>query len=50
MADKQLIQTRDAYGQALLELGRSNDQVVALDADLYRSTKSSIFFLIASLT
>jgi transketolase len=43
MADKQLIQTRDAYGQALLELGRSNDQVVALDADLYRSTKSSMF-------
>ena len=43
MADKQLIQTRDAYGQALLELGKSNHKVVALDADLYRSTKSSLF-------
>ncbi len=43
MSDKKLIQTRDAYGDALLELGKANDKVVALDADLYRSTKSSVF-------
>ena len=43
MADKKLVQTRDAYGDALLELGKTNDKVVALDADLYRSTKSSVF-------
>jgi len=43
MSDKKMIQTRDAYGDALLELGKANDRVVALDADLYRSTKSSVF-------
>ena len=43
MADRKLVQTRDAYGDALLELGKANDKVVALDADLYRSTKSSVF-------
>ena len=43
MADRKLVQTRDAYGKALLELGKANDKVVALDADLYRSTKSSVF-------
>jgi transketolase len=30
--------TREAYGQALAELGRSNPDVVALDADLMKST------------
>ncbi|HEM56427.1 MAG TPA: transketolase family protein [Thermodesulfobium narugense] len=35
--------TREAYGEALLELGRSNDKVVALDADLSKSTKTSLF-------
>jgi transketolase len=35
--------TREAYGEALLELGRINNQVVALDADLSKSTKTSLF-------
>jgi len=38
-----MIATRDAYGQALLELGRENPKVVALDADLSGSTKTSLF-------
>jgi transketolase len=38
-----MIATRDAYGQALLELGRENPKVVALDADLSGSTKTSMF-------
>jgi len=35
--------TREAYGQALLELGRANPNVVALDADLAKSTYSAKF-------
>jgi transketolase len=35
--------TRDAYGKALLELGRKNPDVVALDADLSGSTKTKVF-------
>ncbi|MDO4537448.1 MAG: transketolase family protein, partial [Coriobacteriales bacterium] len=35
--------TREAYGAALAELGRTNPAVVALDADLAGSTKSAIF-------
>lgn len=38
-----MIATRDAYGQTLLELGRENTKVVALDADLSGSTKTSLF-------
>jgi len=34
---------RNAYGQALLELGRSNGKVVALEADLGKSTMSNMF-------
>ena len=34
---------RDAYGNALAELGRKNDRVVALEADVGGSTKSSVF-------
>jgi transketolase len=34
---------RVAYGQALLELGRSNGRVVALEADLGKSTMSNMF-------
>ena len=34
---------RKAYGQALLELGRSNSKVVALEADLGKSTMSNMF-------
>ena len=35
--------TREAYGEALAELGRSNPNVVALDADLAKSTFSATF-------
>jgi transketolase len=35
--------TREAYGQALLELGRQNPDIVALDADLAKSTFSATF-------
>ncbi|MFZ3132508.1 MAG: transketolase family protein, partial [Desulfosporosinus sp.] len=41
MADK--IATRDAYGQALLILGAENPNVVVLDADLSKSTKTADF-------
>jgi transketolase len=37
------IATRDAYGRTLLELGRKNVNIVALDADLADSTRSGWF-------
>jgi transketolase len=37
------IATRVAYGEALLELGRQNQDVVVLDADLSGSTKTNLF-------
>ena len=33
--------TREAYGVTLAELGKTNDRIVALDADLSKSTKSA---------
>ncbi|AET70865.1 transketolase, alpha subunit [Desulfosporosinus orientis DSM 765] len=41
MADKQA--TREAYGKALLTLGAENPNVVVLDADLSKSTKTADF-------
>lgn len=41
MAEK--IATRDAYGDALVELGRENPDIVVLDADLSKSTKTNLF-------
>ncbi len=35
--------TRDAYGETLLELGRRDPRIVAVDADLSKSTKSAVF-------
>lgn len=35
--------TRDAYGEALRDLGRVHPEIVVLDADLAKSTKSAIF-------
>lgn len=35
--------TRDAYGKALVELGKINKDVVVLDADLSKSTKTENF-------
>ncbi|MCB9914711.1 MAG: hypothetical protein H6828_06115 [Planctomycetes bacterium] len=35
--------TRDAYGEALAELGKQNPDVVVLDADLSGSTRTKVF-------
>lgn len=37
------VATRDGYGDALLELGEKHTDIVALDADLAKSTKSILF-------
>src|SRR5438309_9939371 len=37
------VATREAYGQALAELGKTNPNVVVLDADLAKSTYSAKF-------
>lgn len=37
------IATREAYGKALVKLGEKNDQIVVLDADLSKSTKTGDF-------
>ncbi|MFW6116604.1 MAG: transketolase family protein [bacterium] len=39
----ELVQTRHAYGEALLELGSERPPVAVLDADLYRSTQTVHF-------
>ncbi|MEL6431304.1 MAG: transketolase family protein [Planctomycetota bacterium] len=41
--DAQKVATRNAYGEALLELGASRDDIVVLDADLSGSTKTKAF-------
>jgi transketolase len=38
-----MVATRDAYGETLAELGGENPDIVALDADLSGSTKTSLF-------
>lgn len=38
------IATRDAYGKALVELGKENKDIVVLDADLSKSTKTAGFY------
>jgi len=35
-----MVATRDAYGEALIEIGKENENVVVLDADLSKSTKT----------
>jgi transketolase len=37
------IATRVAYGEALVELGKKNENVVVLDADLSKATKTNGF-------
>jgi len=41
--EKKQVATRDAYGEALLELGRERADIVVLDADLSGSTKTGKF-------
>lgn len=35
--------TRDAYGKALVDLGKQNDKIIVLDADLSTATKTGMF-------
>ncbi len=42
-APKMGVATREAYGQALVELGKVNPNVIVLDADLAKSTFSASF-------
>lgn len=43
MDESKKIATRQSYGEALVELGNKNGNIVVLDADLSASTKTSIF-------
>ncbi len=43
MEKKLGLATRDAYGKALVELGKTNPNVVVLDADLSKSTRTEAF-------
>ena len=43
MSDTVKIATRESYGNALAELGKKNDKVYVLDADLGNATKTEIF-------
>lgn len=40
---KQKIAMRDAFGQALVELGKENEKLVVLDADVSSSTRTGLF-------
>ena len=40
--------TREAYGKALAELGKENENIVVLDADLSKSTKTADFAAVCS--
>ena len=37
------IATRESYGNALAELGKTHENLVVLDADLAEATKTAIF-------
>ena len=37
------IAIRDAFGEALLKVGKTNTNIVALEADVGNSTKSAVF-------
>ncbi|MDD7113304.1 MAG: transketolase family protein [Lachnospiraceae bacterium] len=43
MLEQKKIATRESYGNALVELGKMNDKVVVLDADLAGATKTGTF-------
>ncbi len=38
-----MIATREAYGDTLAEIGKQNENIVVLDADLSKSTKTAVF-------
>ena len=43
MSEVKNIATRDAYGKALVDLGKEHDNLVVLDADLAAATKTGVF-------
>lgn len=43
MIEDKKVATRQSYGEALKELGKENEKIVVLDADLSTATKTSIF-------
>lgn len=43
MNNDKKIATRQSYGEALAELGKKNENIVVLDADLSNATKTNIF-------
>ncbi|MEF8879720.1 MAG: transketolase family protein [Candidatus Thermoplasmatota archaeon] len=43
MSEKETAYARKAYGQKLVELGKKNKDIVVLDADLSKSTKTMLF-------
>lgn len=43
MSDVKKVATRDSYGNALVDLGKSNNNLIVLDADLAMATKTSLF-------
>lgn len=43
MSKKEMVNPRNAYGEALIELGKKHKNLVVLDADLSKSTKTIMF-------
>lgn len=43
MSEVKKIATRESYGNALVELGAENDNLIVLDADLAAATKTGVF-------
>ena len=43
MSEVKKIATRESYGNALVELGKENENVIVLDADLATATKTNLF-------
>ena len=43
MAEMKKLATREGYGQGLVELGQTRDDVIVLDADLAAATKTGMF-------
>jgi transketolase len=43
VTEKKMVNPRNAYGEALIELGKKNKNIVVLDADLSKSTKTIMF-------